>query len=410
MLLAEHGPAETTVVKNSDASPCRLGLGTIADRRGPPAWPPGDPSCSDRPVVRSPDSVLGWHHRLMMEPFGGPRGGSVWGGSVSSTRPAVSLSVACVHASISRQMPELPDIVVYIDCLEKRILGERLDRVQIASPFLLRTASPPIGETEGKCVRTLHRIGKRIAIGVEDDLYLVLHLMIAGRLHWTAPGAKMPAKRGLATFQFPNGAMLLTEAGSKRRASLHIVRGTSDLNAMDPGGLDPFETDVATFGAALARANHTLKRALTDPQLISGIGNAYSDEILHRAQLSPVRMTRTLEFDDVDRLFNATRTTLAEWTERLRAEAGDGFPKKVTAFRAEMAGAWPLSPTLSALRCTGAADRICRQRDELLCAVPDTGKTARGSGAVTPSTQGLAAHSRRTRTTTRPRTTILTRR
>jgi formamidopyrimidine-DNA glycosylase len=235
-------------------------------------------------------------------------------------------------------MPELPDIAVYIEALEQRILGRPLTRVRIAHPFLLRTADPPVSAAEGKTVRDLRRLGKRIAIGLGDELWLVLHLMIAGRLHWEGPDAKLPGKRGLAAFDFPVGTLILTEAGTKRRASLHLVRGDKALAAHDPGGLEVLEVDFATCRTALvAGGSHTLKRALTDPGRFSGIGNAYSDEILHRARLSPVAMTQKLSDDQIARLFDAVRDTLDDWTERLREEAGTGFPEKVTAFRTGMA-------------------------------------------------------------------------
>ena len=234
-------------------------------------------------------------------------------------------------------MPELPDIVVYIEALEKRILGQKLERVRVASPFLLRTADPPLTRAEGKTVRELRRVGKRIAIGLEDDLWLVLHLMIAGRLHWRAPGVKVSRPRGLAAFDFPNGSLLLTEAGSQKRASLHVVAGETGLHALDPGGLEVLDTDLEHFRAALISGNHTLKRALTDPRTFSGIGNAYSDEILFEAQLSPITLTQKLTSAEIERLFEAVRNTLARWVERLRIEAGAGFPEKVTAFREDMA-------------------------------------------------------------------------
>ena len=234
-------------------------------------------------------------------------------------------------------MPELPDITVYIEALEARIRGERLERVRIAGPFLLRTASPPVQAAEGKVVKELRRVGKRIAIGLEGDLWLVLHLMIAGRLHWAKRGAKLGSKRNLAAFDFSSGSLLLTEAGSQRRASLHVVAGQKGLHALDPGGLEVLDADLASFSAALTRSNHTLKRALTDPRLFSGIGNAYSDEILHRVRLSPVALTQRLDGEEIERLYAATRETLQDWTERLRAEARGGFPEKVTAFREGMA-------------------------------------------------------------------------
>jgi formamidopyrimidine-DNA glycosylase len=234
-------------------------------------------------------------------------------------------------------MPELPDIAAYISALEPRIVGQALERVRLASAFLLRTVEPPVGDVEGRVVQAIGRIGKRIAIGVEGDLWLVLHLMIAGRLHWRAAGARLAGRQSLAAFDFPNGSLVLTEAGTKRRASLHVVAGEEGLRAIDPGGIDIFASDLVSFRAALTEESRTLKRALTDPRVLSGIGNAYSDEILHAAQLSPVTLTHRLKQDEWDRLFDATRNTLALWTERLRAEAGDGFPEKVTAFRKDMA-------------------------------------------------------------------------
>jgi formamidopyrimidine-DNA glycosylase len=234
-------------------------------------------------------------------------------------------------------MPELPDIAVYIGALESRIVGQPLERVRLASAFLLRTVEPAIGEVEGRVVRALGRIGKRIAIGVEGDLWLVLHLMIAGRLHWRAAGARLAGRQSLAALDFPSGSLVLTEAGTKRRASLHVVAGEEGLRSIDPGGIDIFASDLAAFRAALTEENRTLKRALTDPRVLSGIGNAYSDEILHAAQLSPVTLTHKLKQDEWERLFDATRNTLALWTERLRVEARDGFPEKVTAFRVDMA-------------------------------------------------------------------------
>jgi formamidopyrimidine-DNA glycosylase len=234
-------------------------------------------------------------------------------------------------------MPELPDIAAYIGALEPRIVGQPLEQVRIASAFLLRTAQPPIESVEGHVVRELRRIGKRIAIGVEGDLWLVLHLMIAGRLHWRAAGAKLAGRQNLAAFDFPNGSLVLTEAGSKRRASLHILRGEEALRAIDPGGIDVLSSNLDSFRAALAAENRTLKRALTDPRILSGIGNAYSDEILHAAQLSPITQTHKLRPEEWERLYAATRETLLLWIDRLRAEAEKSFPEKVTAFRKEMA-------------------------------------------------------------------------
>src|SRR5467141_4361132 len=229
-------------------------------------------------------------------------------------------------------MPELPDIAAYISALEPRIVAQPLDRVRLASPFLLRTAQPPITSVEGRAVRELRRIGKRIAIGVEDDLWLVLHLMIAGRLHWRPPQAKLAGRHSLAAFDFPSGSLVLTEAGTKHRASLHVLAGEEGLRSVDPGGIDIFESDLSSFRDALTAENRTLKRALTDPRLVSGIGNAYSDEILHSAQLSPVTLTHKLKPDEWQRLFVAARHTLEQWVDRLQTEAGTGFPEKVTAF------------------------------------------------------------------------------
>jgi formamidopyrimidine-DNA glycosylase len=234
-------------------------------------------------------------------------------------------------------MPELPDISAYITALEPRIVGEPLERMRLQSAFLLRTAQPPLAAVEGRIVGELRRIGKRIAIGVEDDLWLVLHLMIAGRLHWRAKGAKLAGRQTLAAFDFPNGSLVLTEAGSKRRASLHVVQGDESLRSFDAGGIDVFSSDLDSFRAALTAENHTLKRALTDPRLLSGIGNAYSDEILHAAQLSPIALTHKLEPREWERLFAATRQTLTLWIDRLNAEAKENFPEKVTAFRQGMA-------------------------------------------------------------------------
>lgn len=233
-------------------------------------------------------------------------------------------------------MPELPDIAAYIGALESRIVGQTLTRVRLASPFLLRTIDPPVSAVEGRTVRELRRIGKRVAIGVEDDLWLVLHLMIAGRLHWKPPDLKLAGRQNLAAFYFPSGTLTLTEAGTKRRASLHVMRGEEGLRSMDPGGIDVQAADLATFRADLTAENHTLKRALTDPRLVGGIGNAYSDEILHAARLSPILQTQKLKDEEWDRLFDATQGTLKLWIERLRAEAGTGFPEKVTAFREDM--------------------------------------------------------------------------
>jgi formamidopyrimidine-DNA glycosylase len=234
-------------------------------------------------------------------------------------------------------VPELPDIVVYIEALEKRVLGQTLVRVGVATPFLLRSVTPPLASVEGKKVVALRRLGKRVCIGVEGDLWLVLHLMIAGRLHWYEGKARRPASKTLASFEFSSGTLTLTEAGSQRRASLHVVQGEAGLAALDPGGEDVFAMTVDRFGQILQSANHTLKRALTDPRLFSGIGNAYSDEILFQAKLSPLRLTHALMRDEVGRLFNAIRAELTKWAAILREEAGSTFPEKVTAFRPAMA-------------------------------------------------------------------------
>jgi formamidopyrimidine-DNA glycosylase len=234
-------------------------------------------------------------------------------------------------------VPELPDIVVYCESLAARFVGAKLERTRVVSLNLLRTADPPLEDTHGRRVLDVWRLGKRIVIALEGDLFLVLHLMIAGRLRWKPPGAKVPGKVGLAAFEFSTGTLILTEASTKQRASLHVMRGEENVRALAAGGIEPLASSAAEFKAALMSENHTLKRALTDPRLLSGIGNAYSDEILHRARLSPMTLTSRLTDEEHARLFEATRTVLIEWTDRLRAEAGDGFPEKVTAFREGMA-------------------------------------------------------------------------
>jgi len=234
-------------------------------------------------------------------------------------------------------MPELPDIALYLDALAPRVVGKQLERLRIASPFLLRTADPPVADLVGRAVRDVRRLGKRIVLALEDDYFVVLHLMIAGRLHWKSSGAPIPRRAGLAAFDFPNGTVLLTEAGTKHRASLHILRGAAALAAHDPGGLDVLTATLEQFRSALTRESHTLKRALTDPHLLDGIGNAYSDEILHAARLSPLRLTGQITPEESERLFHAARDTLTSWMARLRAETGDAFPEKVTAFRDGMA-------------------------------------------------------------------------
>ena len=254
-------------------------------------------------------------------------------------------------------MPELPDITAYIRALEKRIVGQPLDRVRMGSPFLLRTVEPPLACAEGRVVKSVRRMGKRIAIGVEGDFWLVLHLMIAGRLHWKKRDAKLGGRQNLAAFDFPNGSLTLTEAGSKRRASLHVISGEENLAALDAGGIDVLDADVDSFRSVLTAENHTLKRALTDPRLLSGIGNAYSDEILHAAQLSPVTLTSKMKAEEWERLFAATRNTLRLWIDRLGAEAETEFPEGVTAFRPEMAvhGRYGLP-------CPRCGDKILRIR------------------------------------------------
>ncbi|HEX4071535.1 MAG TPA: DNA-formamidopyrimidine glycosylase family protein [Planctomycetaceae bacterium] len=234
-------------------------------------------------------------------------------------------------------MPELPDITIYLEALEQRILGQELAGVRIGSPFILRTFDPPLEAVSGTTVRELRRIGKRIAIGLEGDTWLVLHLMIAGRLHWKPRGARLAGKNNLAAFDFPKGTLLLTEAGSKRRAALYLLHGLESLTQQDPGGLEVLTANRAAFENVFRRENHTLKRSLTDPHLFSGIGNAYSDEILHRAKLSPLLMSQKLTAEQAKRLWNATQDVLKEWIERLRKQTAGGFPEKVTAFRPEMA-------------------------------------------------------------------------
>ena len=234
-------------------------------------------------------------------------------------------------------MPELPDITVYVEAIADRTVGHKLEKVRVANPFLLRSVDPPLAQTFGKRVEGVGRLGKRIVIGLESELHLVLHLMIAGRLHWTSHGAKPPGRKGLATFDFESGTLMLTEAGTKRRASLYVVRGDEALAEHDPGGLDPLTASGREFAARLASENRTLKRALTDPRLFSGIGNAYSDEILHRARLSPMQLTSRLDETTAARLHDVTKAVLVEWTEKLRQDAAGEFPEKVTAFRKDMA-------------------------------------------------------------------------
>src|SRR5688500_14937954 len=234
-------------------------------------------------------------------------------------------------------MPELPDVTVYVERIEAKTKNEKIERVRIASPFVVRSVDPPLYDIEGKTVREIRRIGKRIAIGLDDELWIVIHLMIAGRFRWLKPGAKIPGRLGLAAFDFGNGSLILTEAGTQRRASITVVRGEAALAQFDRGGAEPLEIDEETFADRLKGENHTLKRSFTDPTIFSGIGNAYSDEIFHRARISPIKLTSRLTKDEISRLFHATRETLVEWTDRLRKEAGGEFPPKVTAFHEEMA-------------------------------------------------------------------------
>ena len=234
-------------------------------------------------------------------------------------------------------MPELPDVTVYVEALQTRVIAHKLIRAMVKSPFLLRTADPPLSATEGRTVHAVRRLGKQIAIGVAGDLWLVLHLKIAGRLHWNTSAPKLGGRNLLAAFEFDNGWLSLTEAGTQHRASLHVAEGEAGLGSLSAGGIEPLDASPAAFSAALRSANHTLKRSLTDPHIFSGIGNAYSDEILHRAQLSPIAMTQKLTEQEIERLYDATRATLLEWTDRLRAESAGAFPEKVTAFRPGMA-------------------------------------------------------------------------
>ncbi len=234
-------------------------------------------------------------------------------------------------------MPELPDVEVYVEHLRRRLIGQPLEHARVVSPFLVRSFDPPLRAAEGKHVRSVRRMGKRVVFELDDDLFLVLHLMIAGRLRWRERGAKVPGKLGLAAFDFPAGTLLLTEASPKKRASLYLVRGKAAVDALDPGGLEPLTASTAAFAEALRRENHTIKRSLTDPHLFSGIGNAYSDEILWRAHMSPVRLTSKMTDEEIARLHEATKATLLEWTATLARETGDEFPEKVTAFREEMA-------------------------------------------------------------------------
>ena len=234
-------------------------------------------------------------------------------------------------------MPELPDVTVYVEALRERVVGARLERLRLVNPFVLRSVDPPLSDVVGRAVTGVSRLGKRIVLGLQDQRFVVIHLMIAGRLHWKAAGARPPGKIGVAAFDFSTGTLVMTEAGTKKRAAIHLVRGAGALAEHDPGGLEPLTASLEEFRAALTTESHTLKRALTDPTIFSGIGNAYGDEILHRARLSPVKLTRALSDDETKRLYEATRATLADWIERLRREAGGEFPEGVTAFRPAMA-------------------------------------------------------------------------
>jgi formamidopyrimidine-DNA glycosylase len=278
-------------------------------------------------------------------------------------------------------MPELPDVVVYIEGLEQHILGRRLERIRLISTFLLRTAVPPIGQAEGKKVVGLRRLGKRIVLALEDDLFLVLHLMVAGRLRWLTAGSKLPGRITLAVFEFDSGWLAFTEAGTKKRASLHLVQGEAALTALDPGGAEVLDIAADEFARLLTAENHTLKRALTDPHTFSGIGNAYSDEILHRARLSPIALTQKLKPEEITRLHKAVRDVLGEWTERLRGEAGGGFPENVTAFRPDMAVHGRYGQPCPA--CGAPVQRIVYAENETnYCAACQTGGTVLADRAL----------------------------
>jgi len=278
-------------------------------------------------------------------------------------------------------VPELPDVVVYIESLEKRILGHRLERIRLISTFLLRTAVPPISAAEGRKVVGLRRIGKRIVIALDGGMFLVLHLMVAGRLRWVTPGGKLPGRITLAVFEFDSGWLAFTEAGTKKRASLHLVQGEAALAALDPGGVDIGAIDEAEFARRLTSENHTLKRALTDPHAFSGIGNAYSDEILHRARLSPIALTQKLKPEEVARLYKAILEVLSEWTDRLRAQAGSEFPEKVTAFHPDMSVHGRFGQPCPA--CGAPVQRIVYAENETnYCAACQTGGTVLADRAL----------------------------
>jgi formamidopyrimidine-DNA glycosylase len=290
-------------------------------------------------------------------------------------------------------MPELPDVTIYVEHLERLTRGCVLERLRVSSPNLLRTFDPPASEADGRRVLGVSRMGKRIVFRLEEDLFLALHLMIAGRLRWRDRGAKLPGRVGLAAFDFDNGTLLLTEASTKQRAGLHVLRGVEAVRRLDPGGIEPLTAPLEEFHAALTRENHTLKRALTDPRLFSGIGNAYSDEILHRARLSPLQLTSRLSGEETARLHAATRDALIEWTDRLREQTGEDFPEKVTAFRPEMAVHGRYKQPCP--DCGAPVQRIVYAENETnYCPRCQTGGPARGSGAVTAAAGRLAAHAR----------------
>ena len=293
-------------------------------------------------------------------------------------------------------MPELPDIEAYLTALTARVLSQPLQHIRLASPFLLRTAQPPLSEAEGHTVRDLRRIGKRIAIGMDNNIWLVLHLMIAGRLHWRPPQVKLAGRNALAAFDFPNGSLVLTEAGAKRRASLHVLSGEEDLHSIDPGGIDVFASDLNAFRAALTAENRTLKRALTDPRLLSGIGNAYSDEILHAAQLSPITLTHKLKPEEWERLYSATQQTLQLWIDRLQTEAKASFPEKSHRLPRRHGRPRPLRPALPPLRRKGPTHPLRRQRNQLLPPLPNQQQTPGRPRPLPPPRLRLAPHPRRT--------------
>ena len=293
-------------------------------------------------------------------------------------------------------MPELPDILLYIHALGPRVVGRRIETIRLVAPFLLRSVGTPISAAQGRRVVALERMGKRVVFALEGDVYLVVHLMIAGRFRWKPAGAAVPGKVGLLALDFEHGTLVLTEAGSTRRASLHVVSGEDALRALDPGGLEVLDADREAFSAALRQENHTLKRAMTDPHVLSGIGNAYSDEILHAARLSPFKQTQSLTDEEMARLFDATRATLLEWTRRLQDEAGGEFPGEGHGLPPGHGGARPLSAAVPGVRHAGAAHRLRRQRGQLLRHLPDRRPAARRSVAVAPPQGGLAAHARGT--------------